>query len=73
MHNLIPYIALSIWFTCVAWLLLKSSLFYKTQSNIHTKTKFETIDGLRGFLALAVFFHHAARSVSIFSGQDVGK
>ena len=66
MYNLIPYITLSIWFICVAWLLLKTSHFYKTQSNLHSQTKFETIDGLRGFLALGVFFHHAAISQQYF-------
>ena len=66
MYNLIPYMTLSILFICIAWLLLKTSHFYKTQSNIHSQTKFETIDGLRGFLALGVFFHHAAISQQYF-------
>jgi peptidoglycan/LPS O-acetylase OafA/YrhL len=33
------------------------NLKYKTQHQIH---KFETIDGLRGFLAFSVFIHHSA-------------
>lgn len=59
MPNSVSYFALSAWFICVAWLLFKSSKFYQALLNGQEKTRFETLDGLRGFLALAVFIHHA--------------
>lgn len=66
MRNLIFYISFSGCFICIAWLLLKSSWFYQKLFKDQAKSRFETIDGLRGFLALAVFVHHAVISQQFF-------
>ncbi len=56
--NLIPYFVISSLLLLIAAILLRSSSFYQAQvSNTHDK--YLSLDGLRGFLALGVFFHHA--------------
>ena len=41
------------------WAILRSSVFYRAQLAEATASRFECIDGLRGFLALGVFGVHA--------------
>lgn len=62
LQNLLLYLTLSSWFIAVAWLLLRPSNYYRTLFNTQPKARFETLDGLRGFLALSVFVHHAVIS-----------
>src|SRR5205814_1915619 len=57
---------------CVACLVLahfvsRTSSFYKTETQ-RAGARFETIDGLRGFLALGVFGEHAMSMRGLYSG-----
>jgi peptidoglycan/LPS O-acetylase OafA/YrhL len=54
----------------VAWAVLRSSAFYRTQLADAGASRFECIDGLRGFLALGVFGLHA---VSMYTLHAHGK
>ncbi|GBL46618.1 lipopolysaccharide modification acyltransferase [Sulfuriferula multivorans] len=56
--NQIPYFVISCLLLLIAAILLHSSSFYQSQVS-DTQDKYLSLDGLRGFLALGVFFHHA--------------
>lgn len=47
----------------LGWLILKASAFYRATC-LGEPGRFESLDGLRGFLALAVLFHHASHHLS---------
>lgn len=55
---MLPYILLSAFFLALAAMLVRISPFYR-ELTAHPP-RFDAIEGLRGFLALGVFFHHAA-------------
>jgi len=58
----------------VCWLLafcISKSSFYKEQIE-QAKSRFETIDGLRGFLALGVFGEHALSMRGLYAGGEWG-
>ena len=50
----------------LAYLIFKSVAFYNNLSDKQVVSRYETINGLRGFLALAVFIHHAVISQQFF-------
>lgn len=55
-----PYFLTSVAFLVIASLLSSTQKFYRDLLDIDfTLNRFKSIDGLRGFLALAVYFHHA--------------
>lgn len=70
--SVIPYFSLSVVFFAAASLLVKQSQFYQQVVQTSTKAKYTTFDGLRGFLALGVFFHHAVISYHYFQTGDWG-
>ena len=53
-----------------AWAILRSSAFYRAQLAAAGASRFECIDGLRGFLALGVFGAHA---VNMYTQHAYGK
>lgn len=55
-----PYFLTSAAFLVIASLLSSTQKFYRDLLDVDlTSNRFKSIDGLRGFLALAVYFHHA--------------
>lgn len=64
----LPYLVLfPIFFGTARFLLLKSD-FYQEAVQLSSQAKYQTLDGLRGLLALSVFFTHAACNYSVLSG-----
>lgn len=57
--NVAWYFLMSALFIGVAALIVRWSGFYQQRLNTTSGSRFEMLDGLRGFLALGVFFHHA--------------
>jgi peptidoglycan/LPS O-acetylase OafA/YrhL len=60
--NPLPYFLINALCLAVACLVLARSSFYRSQVAGTGRGRFEMIDGLRGWLALGVFFTHAANS-----------
>ncbi|MEO8036830.1 MAG: acyltransferase [Acidobacteriota bacterium] len=60
MTSVAPYFVLTAGFLAFAWLLGLRVGFYRTLlSDEASASRFHAVDGLRGYLALGVFFHHA--------------
>lgn len=57
--NITPYFILSTLFIGIASLIVRRSSFYQEKLADTSGGRFMAIDGLRGFLSLGVFFHHA--------------
>lgn len=53
-------------FVCFSMLLVRHFSFYKKIIQAEDRGRFETFDGLRGFLALNVFFQHAVTNYFYF-------
>ncbi|MBW4582968.1 MAG: acyltransferase [Tildeniella nuda ZEHNDER 1965/U140] len=64
--SIFPAIGLSILFFGAAKLVVSRSVFYQSAIQTANKAQFKALDGLRGFLALGVFFHHAVVSYQYF-------
>ncbi len=64
----LPYIVLFPIFFLVARLVLLKSEFYQQAVQLSTQAKYQTLDGLRGLLALSVFFTHAACNYTVLRG-----
>lgn len=64
--SIFPAIGLSILFFGAAKLIVSRSVFYQTAIQTANKVQYKALDGLRGFLALGVFFHHAVVSYQYF-------
>ena len=64
--SLFPAIGLSILFFGVAKLIVDRSIFYQAVIQASHKARYKALDGLRGFLALGVFFHHAVVNYQYF-------
>lgn len=64
--SLFPAIGLSILFFWAAKLIVSRSIFYQAAIQSSSKAQYKALDGLRGFLALGVFFHHAVVSYEYF-------
>ena len=61
--SILPYFAISALLLAVAWAISRRSPFYRRLLDAEAaSTRFHPIDGLRGFLAFGVFFHHAVVS-----------
>ncbi len=58
--DLIPFFAINFLCFVLAWFLVRKSRFYGRLSSEATAGRVSMIDGLRGWLALGVFFTHAA-------------
>jgi len=58
-YSIIPYFIISALLLATAALILQLSQFYRSICIELPKSQFEPIDGLRGYLALAVLYHHA--------------
>ena len=65
-YSIIPYFIISALLLVLAALILRLSPFYRSICIELPKSQFEPIDGLRGYLALAVFYHHAVISQHYF-------
>lgn len=58
--SIYPYFVISALLLAVGQLIWRSSDFYQRQMHVEvTSIRFHPLDGLRGFLSLGVFFHHA--------------
>ena len=64
--SIFPAIGLTIIFFGVAKLIVKHSAFYQQIVQKADQAQYKTLDGLRGFLALGVFFHHAVVNYQYF-------
>lgn len=63
-----PYFAISAVLLVVGWAISRKSLFYLRLLDAEVASeRFHPIDGLRGFLALGVFFHHAVVSYFFYT------
>lgn len=61
--SILPYFAISALLLATAWAISRASPFYRRLLDAEAaSTRFHPIDGLRGFLAFGVFFHHAVIS-----------
>jgi peptidoglycan/LPS O-acetylase OafA/YrhL len=64
--SIFPAIGLSLLFFWVAKLIVSRSVFYQAAIQTSNKARYKALDGLRGFLALGVFFHHAVVNYQYF-------
>ncbi|MBC7968669.1 MAG: acyltransferase [Verrucomicrobia bacterium] len=64
--SIFPAIVLSILLFGVAKFIVSRSTFYQAAIQTASKARYKALDGLRGFLALGVFFHHAVVSYQYF-------
>lgn len=64
--SIFPAIGLSFVLFWSAKLIVSRSVFYQKAIQTSTKAQYKTLDGLRGFLALGVFFHHAVVNYQYF-------
>ncbi|MBW4691883.1 MAG: acyltransferase [Lyngbya sp. HA4199-MV5] len=64
--SIFPAIGLGILLFWGASVIVDRSAFYQTAIQSASKAQYKTLDGLRGFLALGVFFHHAVISYQYF-------
>lgn len=64
--SLWPYFLIMPLCVLFAWLVVEKIPFYKKAAAADEKGRFEILDGLRGFLALNVFFQHAVTSYFYF-------
>ena len=64
--SILPAIGLTILFFGLAKLIVKHSAFYQQIVQKADQAQYKTLDGLRGFLALGVFFHHAVVNYQYF-------
>ncbi len=60
LSGFLPYFILSPLFFWIAQLIVQRSEFFQEAVQRSEKTRYPTLDGLRGFLALGVFFTHAS-------------
>jgi peptidoglycan/LPS O-acetylase OafA/YrhL len=67
MTSILAYFVLSILFLVASYLIVRSSSFYIATLQESSKTSVKTLDGLRGFLALGVFFHHGVITYYYFT------
>ena len=65
-NSIFPAIGLSILFFGAARFIVSRSEFYQATIQSSNNVKYKTLDGLRGFLALGVFFHHAIVNFQYF-------
>jgi peptidoglycan/LPS O-acetylase OafA/YrhL len=61
-YSELPYYLITLFLLALSAIILQNSRFYSEVTAAHQGGRFESIDGLRGFLALSVFFHHAVIS-----------
>ena len=74
METLANFAVLSGWFVMLSWVIHRSSSFYQGHYEKTIQARFETLDGLRGFLALSVFMYHAQLHHHLSqTGQWVGE
>lgn len=64
--SIFPALGLTVLFLWIAKLIVRHSDFYQQAVQNSYKAKYKTLDGLRGFLALGVFFHHAVINYQYF-------
>ncbi len=58
-QSIAPYFLLMLLYFGVAMLFLRGDGFYARMLSPGVQGRYESLDGLRGFLAMGVFFHHA--------------
>lgn len=67
MTNILAYFALSLLFLAAAYSIIQWSNFYIIPLRLSTQSTYQSLDGLRGFLALGVFFHHGVITFYYFT------
>jgi peptidoglycan/LPS O-acetylase OafA/YrhL len=66
-HNsIIPYFVVMAFVVLLSSLLVKFIPFYRKIAEAESSERYEALDGLRGFLAIGVFFQHAVQNYSFF-------
>jgi peptidoglycan/LPS O-acetylase OafA/YrhL len=64
--SILPCFILSALFFEISKLVLRYSKFYQKAVQKSSQSRYKTLDGLRGYLALGVFFHHALMNYYYF-------
>jgi len=64
--SIIPYFVIMAILVLFSSLLVKKIPFYKKIAEAEGSERYEALDGLRGFLAIGVFFQHAIQNYSFF-------
>ena len=63
--NPLPWFAIVTLCMVIGWALARTSAFYRAELDAQGRGRFDCVDGLRGFLALAVFGGHAVNMHSL--------
>ncbi len=64
--NIIPYFVISTLIVALAMFIVKKNYFFRKMAEGEVSERYEALDGLRGFLAIGVFFQHAVQNFSFF-------
>lgn len=64
--SIFPYFIVMILVTGLAAILVKKIPFYQKILKAESSERYEALDGLRGFLAMGVFFQHSIQNYSFF-------
>ncbi len=64
--SIIPYFVIMMVVVNLSAFLVKKISFYRKIAEGEVKERYEALDGLRGFLAIGVFFQHAIQNYSFF-------
>jgi peptidoglycan/LPS O-acetylase OafA/YrhL len=57
--SVVPSLLFMLLYLLVGHLIVRRNHFYQDITSTSTRNRYETLDGLRGFAALGVFFHHS--------------
>jgi peptidoglycan/LPS O-acetylase OafA/YrhL len=58
-RSIVPYFLLMPLYLAVAYVVVQRNCFYQRITSPDAQSRYESLDGLRGFRAMGVFFHHA--------------
>ncbi len=64
--SIIPYFVIMVFVVLLSALFVKFIPFYKKIAQAESSERYESLDGLRGFLAIGVLFQHAIQNYSFF-------
>jgi peptidoglycan/LPS O-acetylase OafA/YrhL len=64
--SVVPYFVIMALLLVLAWGIVRWVPFYRRLVEAGEAGRYQTLDGLRGFLALAVFFHHSVFNYNLY-------
>lgn len=65
-NSIIPYFVIMAFIVLLSAIFVRKIPFYRKIAESEMKERYESLDGLRGFLAIGVFFQHAIQNYSFF-------